>query len=93
MGMSPDRKRARAATKEALEAVRELIAAGVVPRRVTVGEVTIEVASYAAPRPEATADGEPVRFRGIDDRIADRMRRLRGPVGSPGPGSRKGGGN
>ena len=73
MGMDPDRRRARAAIKEAITAVEELLAKGVVPRSVTVGEVRIEVASYSPTRTDDSDRPQPVRYRSIEDRIADRM--------------------
>ncbi len=72
--MDPDRRKARAATKEAIAAVKELLAEGIVPRSVSVGDVKIEVASYSPPRTDDGERPQPVRFRGIEDRIADRMR-------------------
>lgn len=57
--------------------MKELLAEGIVPRSVSIGDVRIEVSSYSPPRTDEEGTGaQAPRFRSIEDRIADRMAKL-----------------
>jgi hypothetical protein len=74
--MDIERREKRAEARLAVETVRQLLDMGVVPRTVTIGDVTIDVASYAAPQQPTASEsvGESaIRHRGHLDRLADRI--------------------
>lgn len=69
-----DRKRQRAEARQAVDTIQELIAMGVVPRSVTIGDTKIEVASYQAPTDRSPSDELVTPRRGGHlNRLADRM--------------------